>query len=319
MDAPIVRRLFSSTPQDPRYHMLSLLSAKFDQRSATRNQHEPRAAMFLNRFTRTLAIMYSTDALATVLGLRPDDVQGKSFYECIQENCLADAVRCLESAKANDSIAYMRFWFRDPRPRPPPPADEPMSEGSASDEDGGVYLDGHLDGQMDDPMDGVDGVHPHASIHRGSTTSSGHSTDLGPDSSQAIFGESGPTASSDSSAPTPGEGPASAGTRPRPRRRTPKPPQPPAEDNRIEVEAVVSCTSDGLVVVLRRARPITIPPHFATTPSPVYGNGYANGLFASPWASTPVMPSRQFPDAPRPFNGAPYSRSPFFSGCPPPT
>ncbi|KAI9888075.1 MAG: hypothetical protein M1823_000010 [Watsoniomyces obsoletus] len=307
VDAPIVRRLFSSTPQDPRYHMLSLLSAKFDQRSTDRNPHEPRAAMFLNRFTRTLAIMYSTDALATVLGLRPDEVQGKSFYECIQENCLADAVRCLESAKANDSIAYMRFWFRDPRP--PPTPDEPISEESASDEDGGVHLDGHLDGPMDDHMDGVvdGGVHREPRMHRDSATSSGQSTDLGPDSSQAIFGgggggDAGGTTSSNSSAPTLSHGPARGETRPR--RRTPRPPQPPAEERRIEVEAVVSCTSDGLVVVLRRARPITVPPQFATTPSPLYANGYANGLFASPWAATPVMPNPLFSNGPGAFNGA---------------
>ena len=28
--------------------------------------------------------------------------------------CLRDAVRCLEGAKANDSIAYLRFWFHNP-------------------------------------------------------------------------------------------------------------------------------------------------------------------------------------------------------------
>lgn len=27
---------------------------------------------------------------------------------------MRDAVRCLESAKANDSIAYLRLWFRNP-------------------------------------------------------------------------------------------------------------------------------------------------------------------------------------------------------------
>ena len=38
-----------------------------------------------------------------------------SFYYCIAENCLQDAIKCLENAKGNDSIAYLRFWFRDPR------------------------------------------------------------------------------------------------------------------------------------------------------------------------------------------------------------
>ena len=59
--------------------------------------------------------MYSTNAVADILGVSAEEMHGKSFYECIDENCLPDAIRCLESAKANDSIAYLRFVFRDPR------------------------------------------------------------------------------------------------------------------------------------------------------------------------------------------------------------
>ncbi|KAF1811983.1 hypothetical protein P152DRAFT_373744, partial [Eremomyces bilateralis CBS 781.70] len=112
--APVVRKLFSSNPKDPRYHMLSHLSAKFNL-SPTEQTHEPRAALFLNRFTRTLTIMYATSALEQIVGINSDDMKGRSFYYCIQEHCLGDAVRCLEGAKENDSIAYLRFWFRDPR------------------------------------------------------------------------------------------------------------------------------------------------------------------------------------------------------------
>lgn len=267
--------------------MLSLLSHKFSQRPA-RNPHEPRAAMFLNRFTRTLAIMYATTALATVLGVSPDDVKGKSFYECIQENCLADAIRCLESAKANDSIAYMRFWFRDPRPDQR--RDELMTDGTSSEEDeeGGVYLDGHVDGYDGEPMDGE------RSSYRGSATSSGTGTDLGPDAAEAIFDRSATAASSSSSVPTLPRGEKRTRRAARSERtRTP------SEDGRIEVEAVVSCTSDGLVVILRRARPIESPPNFAS-PSPVY----TNGLFASPWAATPVMPPAHHFGAPPALAGA---------------
>ncbi|KAJ9302181.1 hypothetical protein DTO271G3_1047 [Paecilomyces variotii] len=53
----------------------------------------------------------------------------------------------------------------------------------------------------------------------------------------------------------------------------------------IEVEAVVSCSSDGLVVVLRRARP-PIPLNINQTPD---RRVYANGLFASPWAADPIF------------------------------
>jgi len=47
-----------------------------------------------------------------------------------------------------------------------------------------------------------------------------------------------------------------------------------------EVEAVVSCTSDGLVVILRRARPLI--------PKPLHD--MPEGVFASPWAPVPLVP-----------------------------
>ncbi|KAK9390676.1 hypothetical protein V1515DRAFT_39501 [Lipomyces mesembrius] len=52
----------------------------------------------------------------------------------------------------------------------------------------------------------------------------------------------------------------------------------------IDLEAFVSCTSDGLVMVLRRARPISTTHHAA----PV---GTSFGVFASSWgAPTPILP-----------------------------
>ncbi|KAF2864411.1 hypothetical protein K470DRAFT_267260 [Piedraia hortae CBS 480.64] len=176
IDAPIIRRMFSSSPNDPRYHMLSHLSPKFQQDSAP-ELHEPRAALFLNRFTRTLTIMYATTGIQEVLGIPAADVRGRSFYFCIAENCLADAVRCLETAKANCSIAYLRCWFRDPR--------------------------------IDDYSPSVSQTH--------------------------------------------------------------------MSDPPLEIEAVVSCSSDGLVVCLRRARPML--PSVA-----------GRGVFAAPWAEQPILP-----------------------------
>ncbi|KAJ5087572.1 hypothetical protein N7456_011188 [Penicillium angulare] len=188
VDAPIVRQLFDSSPNDPRYHMLTFISNKFSQR-LDEPLHEPRAAMFVNRFTRTATIMYATSGVSQILGLSPEQLMSKSFFYCIQESCLRDAVRCLESAKANDSIAYLRFWFRNP--------------------------------MQDD--------HPDLTRH-------------------------GLAAYSD--------------------------PIPP-----LELEAVVSCTSDGLVVILRRARS-PIPTTGTEPPRPV--PVYSNGIFAAPWALEPV-------------------------------
>lgn len=177
--------------------MLTFISDKFSRRLAE-PLHEPRAALFVNRFTRTATIMYATSGVREILGLSPRQLISKSFFYCIQERCLRDAVRCLEGAKSNDSIAYLRFWFRNPL-------------------------------QDDDTQMG----------RTPRTPSSDATTDP--------FGSVSPS---------------------------------------IELEAVVSCTSDGLVVILRRAR---APAPTNTTPLPPQPVPvYANGLFAAPWALEPV-------------------------------
>ncbi|KAL2385305.1 hypothetical protein RJZ90_001374 [Blastomyces dermatitidis] len=93
--------------------MLAYISSKFS-RVPRSPSHEPRAALFLNRFTRSSNIIYATRGVANVLGLRPADLVSKSFYYCIEECCLHGAVRCIESAKSNDTVAYLRFCFRNP-------------------------------------------------------------------------------------------------------------------------------------------------------------------------------------------------------------
>ncbi|KAK4630520.1 hypothetical protein CLAFUW4_07872 [Fulvia fulva] len=267
-EAPVVRRMFSSSPKDPRYHMLSHLSTKFSQ--ASKNQdHEPRAALFLNRFTRTLTIMYATSGLQDVIGIPAETMRGRSFYYCISENCLPDAVKCLENAKGNDSIAYLRFWFRDPRIDDDDPA---VTESEDSDEemttdtsvDGGV----NLGGEPTSPGAAMD-IDSDESKY-GSRHSSGDST-RGPDTHEAIFGEARRAESSTSSLAASPERGRNSPTR--------------AQEDHIELEAVISCTSDGLVVCLRKARPMI--PHPTQRPArPVY----ERGLFAAPWASEPVLP-----------------------------
>lgn len=310
-EAPIIRQLFSSSPRDPRYHMLTYISSKFSQVPKP-HSHEPRAALFLNRFTRTLTIMYATDGLAKVLGISAQQLIGKSFYYCIQENCLQEAVKCLESAKANDSIAYLRFWFRDPREDDSAEHDETMSDAPSSDldeDEGGVHLDGHMategsehatdiegsdhamisssesgySGSRGSVDNGSDQHGQSSSLDPNSRSSSGNSTDMGADAPDAIWDEPPNTPSSASSVP------ASAEAETRRNSRLPGTTQ---SRPHIELEAVVSCTSDGLVVVLRSARPVLLPPRLhpsARAPQPAY----ANGLFASPWGATPIMPHGQ--------------------------
>ncbi|KAK4548383.1 hypothetical protein LTR36_010254 [Oleoguttula mirabilis] len=282
LEAPLVRRIFSSSPRDPRYHMLSHISAKFKQPIKTQT-HEPRAALFLNRFTRTLSIMYATSGLEEVIGIPAETMRGRSFYYCIAENCLQDAIKCLENAKGNDSIAYLRFWFRDPRidDHPPPPdddSDEEMTTDMSEDmSEGGVDL-GADDGTSPNSAgsSNSNAVRSTASMEvdameeQNRRTSSGDSTNP-VDTHEAIFGN---TRARESSASSMDASPEHE-----------RAPPPRAHIDPIELEAVVSCTSDGLVVCLRKARPM-IPHPTQRSSRPVH----ENGLFAAPWAQEPILP-----------------------------
>ena len=270
-EAPIVRRIFSSSPRDPRYHMLSHLSEKFSQ-PAKAQEHEPRAALFLNRFTRTMTIMYATSGLQDVIGIPAETMRGRSFYYCIAENCLQDAVKCLENAKGNDSIAYLRFWFRDPRQddQPPPPDSDSDDEMTTDTSTGGVDL--RSGSERGSASSGA--VESSGSMDVDGEGTSGHSSSDSTNAAEtheAIFGQPREAQSSASSA-----GPASNSNGRSP---VPQPADP------IELEAVISCTSDGMVVCLRKARPMI--PHPTHRPGrPVY----ENGLFAAPWAAEPMLP-----------------------------
>ena len=250
--------------------------------------------------------MYATNGLAEVLGITAEELNGKSFYYCIQENCLEDAVKCLESAKANDSIAYLRFWFRDPRQPEQVDRDENMDgNSSVDDDDGGVHVDDRMDedgsenalasdssisqvgssvGQNSTARSSVeqDPQHlapSHPSLEHNSRSSSGNSTDLHEGNNDAIFDRPTTRQSSTSSLSfsTPEET-----NRPSATHRGP-------QTRQVELEAVISCTSDGLVVVLRRARAhiAQIPQSSTVTPE----RSYTNGCFASPWATEPILPS----------------------------
>ncbi|PSR81975.1 hypothetical protein BD289DRAFT_349690, partial [Coniella lustricola] len=298
-----VRRIFSSSPHDPRYHMLEHLSPKFQVPPVER---EPRAALILNRFTRNLTVMFATTAIASVLGLSSEQIKDKSFYRCIQERCLPEALKCLESAKANDSIAYLRFWSRDPRDEEDFAREEAQfadeddgfngqdhegldnqngdSNNSDSD-DGGAALGVPMDmdsGEADDPVikreqseDDVMGLLP---LETGDSSgqyssNSGSGSYFNPPVHGRPFQQQ--------RAPNVHQG-ASQEARLRQHRRNARQPLP-----SVELEAVVSCTSDGLVVILRRARSI-IPNAHPPLALPAWE--FENGLFAAPWAAQPVRP-----------------------------
>lgn len=274
--------------------MLSFISDKFSQ-TYERHRREPRAALILNRFTRTSTILFATNGVEQILGFSPLQLVGKSFYYCIAENCMSEAVRTLESAKGNDSIAYLRFFFRDPTlPDPPPIA--LVDSDSDEESDGGVRLRSSRSStrssmDMESPSPTHMGKIPEISVNSPpldidgtvgsrlshdesppdvidvdgipSRTSSGNSTDLDGNGQDGVFDEPMYRARSSASSITPQE--------------TPSP-------GAIEIEAVVSCTSDGLVVVLRRAKAML--PQTVGNPQPEY----PDGLFATPWAPRPKLP-----------------------------
>ncbi|KAK0714611.1 hypothetical protein B0H67DRAFT_487553 [Lasiosphaeris hirsuta] len=276
--APQVRRLFSSSPLDPRYHMLEHLSPKFKMKPTER---EPRAALVLNRFTRNLSIMFATNAVAAILGLRPDELLDRPFYHCIQENCLANAIACLESAKKNESIAYLRFWFRDPR------QDDPAHGAGETDEDRDTTEDEDEDDEDDSDL---------------SSQEDGE-TDLDADISSAVGDRGSWPAETcmdvDDRPPSRSRTRRNLSSRGHPNARQHAPLTPPSSsgagsphsslgdsEGGLELEAVVSCTSDGLVVVLRKARPPIPDPQLPLVPA----YNYENGLFAAPWSLHPIEP-----------------------------
>jgi hypothetical protein len=230
--------------------MLPHFSIKFTQPSNTQLL-EPRATIFLNRFTRTSSIIYATDSIEDVIGLPASIMYGRSFYYCIAESCLPNAVKCLEGVKANDSIAYLRFWFRDPYTADPAPATESDSDeaitaimsddierGDLQLRDCGRML---YDNQMDVAKIASDvttylyggSQSPISRIPSGDI-GSGENTD------EAVFGASRRTRSLVSSMNPSPQIRSSTSSRP--------------AETAIELEAVVSCTSDALVVFLRKAR-----------------------------------------------------------------
>jgi hypothetical protein len=278
--------------------MLEHLSAKF-RAPPQPSLSEPRAALILNRFSHTLEVLYATDAVNVILGVTPEQFMGKSFYYCMQQRCHFEAMQCLSSAKSNDSIAYLRFWYRDPSLPDDIVEEEAMREASHSSdsEDGGALLSIPMDVNVSD--NGGASSESHAAIASGSQQENDQQvpqslqSSLGTSSSESTDFESGAAISdfdqikgSSSSA-----GGSSRIRRPR-LEHTIGPAAVPIEP--LEIEAVVSCTSDGLVVVLRQARPVI--PDLQKPASQ-----FANGLYAAPWGDNPIRPHTYQPNRQKPF------------------
>jgi len=184
----------------------------------------------------------------------------------------------LESAKANDSIAYLRFWFRNPLQVNNQQDDSDHGSNDEDEDDGGVPIirsgvrsEASPDVAIESSPSSRSGRNEEVSVPRlqvahnqeNSRSSSGDSTDMDRRDSDGVFDRPPNRPRSSASSLDPLEG-------------TMLGPAP------IEIEACVSCTSDGLVVILRRARPLV--PQALESTQPV---NYENGLFAAPWAIEP--------------------------------
>jgi hypothetical protein len=100
------RKIYNTVRQD--------VTVRF-QAQRNGSAHDCQAAVFLNRFSRTLPILHATSGISHVFGISKDEIKGQSFYYCVAESCLGEAVFCLETVKSTKKTGYVRFWFRDPR------------------------------------------------------------------------------------------------------------------------------------------------------------------------------------------------------------
>lgn len=194
---PIIHKVLQSSREKVRYEMFAHMSARFTS-IAPNLLKEVRCALILNRFTQSLSILYSTHAIYDLVGLDPASMISKSFLDYLAPDCLDGAVDAINRAKENDSVAYMRFCWRNP--------DSQGRSNSESSDSSTPSLD---DAQSGSSLDETSSADPANFVH--------------------------------------------------------------------DMEAVISCTSDGIVVVLRRTSP--------SMPTPT------RGLFSVPWSSKPMYPA----------------------------
>ncbi|KAG0325124.1 hypothetical protein BGZ99_001034 [Dissophora globulifera] len=78
---------------------------------------EPRVCMILNRFSRSLTVMYASSACERIFHIDPDHIVGKPILLFIRADDLASFVEQMDMIKATTAITYIRFWFQSPRLR----------------------------------------------------------------------------------------------------------------------------------------------------------------------------------------------------------
>ncbi|GJJ74010.1 hypothetical protein EMPS_06368 [Entomortierella parvispora] len=75
---------------------------------------EPRVCMILNRFSRSLGIMYASPSCQLIFQVEPELMIGKPFLLYIRSDDLASFVEQVDLAKSTNVVTHMRFWFQSP-------------------------------------------------------------------------------------------------------------------------------------------------------------------------------------------------------------
>ncbi|KAF9907375.1 hypothetical protein EC991_011024 [Linnemannia zychae] len=87
---------------------------------------EPRACMILNRFSRSLGIMYASPSCQLIFKIDPDQIIGKPLLVFLRADDLAGFVEQAELAKSSNVVTHMRFWFQSPNCREEIPCEAMM-------------------------------------------------------------------------------------------------------------------------------------------------------------------------------------------------
>ncbi|KAK3825283.1 MAG: hypothetical protein J3Q66DRAFT_327392 [Benniella sp.] len=75
---------------------------------------EPRVCVIMNRFTRSLIVMYASSACEQVFRVDPEKMLGKPFLLYIRADDLATFVEQMDLVGSTETITHMRFWFQSP-------------------------------------------------------------------------------------------------------------------------------------------------------------------------------------------------------------
>ncbi|KAF9166679.1 hypothetical protein BGX21_005708 [Mortierella sp. AD011] len=75
---------------------------------------EPRVCMILNRFTRSLVVMYASSACEIIFNIKPEQIEGKPILLFVRADELGSFVEQVDVSKSSGAIMQIRFWFQSP-------------------------------------------------------------------------------------------------------------------------------------------------------------------------------------------------------------